>query len=436
MFAILLPVLSCSSRSSVTENKNKIKVVLIGIDGANWPTLDPLMEKGVLPFWKQLKKESAWANLKTFRPTKSSVIWTCIATGTKMEKHGILDFAFLDKNNIEVPFSNVERREPALWQILNDYNKKSIVINWFVSHPPDDIDGIMISDHFRRVVARPPEKIDEYMESVKPAIYFHKLIKYIQRDYHQVFKETGLPDYPELYTRLHPDKDFRQVPILKTYRSMAAQDFFVTNISKELYRTKDFDLFATYIRMPDLVQHFSARLFDDKYTEELVMALKNKSLTKEQQDEVIRKIADIIAPAYKFAEDLLQTLITFKKYQDAYFIIASDHGFALYPGGYNHYDLPDEYEPPAGILMIKGPGIRPGYLPAANIYDIAPTILNIFDLPVGKNMDGKVLHQALKLNRKIKYNVYTLKKKLKRKKSKADEEAMKELESLGYIQRK
>jgi len=436
MLGTLLTVLSCSSRSGTIENKNNIKIVLIGIDGANWPTLDPLIEKGVLPFWKQLKEESAWANLKTFRPTKSSVIWTSIATGTKMEKHGILDFAFLDKNNMKVPFSNVERREPAVWQILNDFNKKSIVINWFVSHPPDDINGIMISDNFRRVVARPPEKIEEYLDSVKPSIYFHKLIKYIQRDYNQVFKETGLPDYPEIYTRLHPDKDFHQVPILKTYRSMAEQDFFVTNISKELYRTKDFDLFATYIRMPDLVQHFSARLFDDKYTEELVTALKSKSLTKEQQDEVIRKIADILEPAYKFAEDLLQTLITFKKYQDAYFIIASDHGFSLYPGGYNHYDLPEGFEPPSGILVIKGPGIRPGYLPDASVLDIAPTILNIFDLPVGKNMDGKVLHQALKLNRKVKYNVYTLKKKLKRKKSKADEEAMKELESLGYIQRK
>lgn len=436
MLGIILPLISCSPGPGVTENKNKIKIVLIGVDGANWPTLDPLMDKGLLPFWKQLKEESAWANLKTFKPTKSSVIWTSIVTGTKMEKHGIVDFAFLDKNNIKVPFSNVERREPAIWQILNDYNKKSIVINWFASHPPDDIDGILISDHFRRVVARPPEKINEYMESVKPSIYFHKLIEHIQRDYNEVFKETGLPDYPELYTQLHPDKDFRQVPILKTYRSMAAQDFFVTDISKELYRTKDFDLFATYIRMPDLVQHFSARLFDDRYTAELVTALKNKTLTKEQQDQVIRKIAAIIAPAYKFAGDFLQTLITFKKYKDAYFIIASDHGFALYPGGYNHYDLLGEYEAPSGILMIKGPGIRPGYLSEASVLDIAPTILNIFDLPVGKNMDGKVLSKALKLNRQIKYSAYKLGKKLKRKKTAADEEAMKELESLGYIQRK
>ena len=436
MSGALLPVLSCSSGSAVTDNKKKIKIVLIGVDGANWPTLDPLIEKGVLPFWKQLKEESAWANLKTFKPTKSSVIWTSIATGKKMEKHGILDFAFLDKNNIKVPFSNVERREPAIWQILNEYNKKCIVINWFCSHPPDEINGIVISDHFRRVVARAEEKIDNYIESVYPSIYFHKLIKYMQRDYREVFKETGLPDYPELYTQLHPDKDFRQVPILRSYRSMAKQDFFVTNISKELYRTKDFDLFATYIRMPDLVQHFSARMFDDKYTEELVAALKSKSLTKEQHDEVIRKIANIIEPAYKFAEDLLQTLITYKKYKDAYFIIVSDHGFTLYPGGYNHYGLPDEYEAPSGIFMIKGPGVRTGYLPAASVLDIAPTILNILDLPVGKNMDGIVLHQALKLNRKMKYNVYALKKKLKRKKSEADEEAMKELESLGYIQSK
>jgi predicted AlkP superfamily phosphohydrolase/phosphomutase len=434
MSGFLLPLISCSSGSSVAENKNKIKIVLIGVDGANWPTLDPLIEKGNLPFWKQLKEESAWAYLKSFKPTKSSVIWTSIATGKTMEKHGILDFAFLDKNNIKVPFSNAERREPTIWQILNDYGKKSIVINWFASHPPDEIDGIMISDNFRRVVARPPEKVNSYIDSVKPSIYFHKLLKYIQRDYNQVFKETGLPDYPDLYTNLHPDKNFREVPILKTYRSMAIQDFFVTNISKELYRTKDFDLFATYIRMPDLVQHFSARMFNDKYTEELVVALKNKSLSKDQHDEVIRKIANIIEPAYKFAENLLEALINFKKYQDAYFIIASDHGFTLYPGGYNHYGLSDEYEAPSGILMLKGPGIRNGLLPSASVFDIAPTILNIFDLPVGKNMDGKVLKKALKLNRKLKYNVYKLRKKQKRKKSDADEEALKELESLGYIQ--
>jgi len=421
-------------RSGVNENK-KIKVVVIGIDGANWSTIDPLIEKGKLPFWKKLKEESAWANLETFKPTKSSVVWTTIATGKKMEKHGILDFTFLNKNNIEVPFSNAERREPAIWQILDEYNKKCIVINWFVSHPPDKINGITISDNFRRVVARPLEKINDYTDSVHPTIYFHKLLKLAQRDYNQVFKATGLPDYPKQYIDMHPGKDFRNVPIMKTYRSLAVQDNFVSTISKELFRTKDFDLFATYIRMPDLVQHFSARLFDDKYLQEVVNALKTKTLSKEMHDEVILKISGIIEPAYRFAEDLLESLISYKKYKDAYFIIASDHGFTLYPGGYNHYDLPKEYKAPEGILMIKGPGVRTGLLPSASVLDIAPTILNLFDLPVGKNMDGKVLNKALKLNRRVKYKTYKLGKKAKKRgSSKADEEALKELKSIGYIQ--
>ncbi|NIM17201.1 MAG: hypothetical protein GTO45_34785 [Candidatus Aminicenantes bacterium] len=433
MSSAFLPALGC--QSGTAKNKKKIKVVLIGVDGANWPTLDPLIERGKLPFWEKLKEESAWAYLKTFKPTKSSVVWTSIATGKRMEKHGILDFTYFDRNNIEVPFSNAERREPTIWQILDDYNKKCIVINWFVSHPPDNINGIMISDNFRRVSVRPPEKSNDYIDSVHPTIYFHKLLKLAQRDYRVVFKEKGIPDYPKIYTELHPGRDFRKVPIMKTFHSLAVQDNFVSTISKELFRTKDFDLFATYIRMPDLVQHFSARMFDDQYIEELSTALKNKTLTKEKHDEAILKIAEIIEPAYRFAEDLLQTLMSYKKYQDAYFIICSDHGFMLYPGGYNHYNLPDEYGPPDGILLIKGPGVMPGLLPDACVYDIVPTILNIFDLPVGKNMDGKVLTKAVRLNQRLKYNVYKLDKRGKKKRSKkVDEETLKELKSIGYIQ--
>jgi len=420
--------------SSNVTNKKKMKVVLIGIDGANWPTIDPLTAKGKLPFFKQLKEESAWAYLKTFKPTKSSVVWTSIATGKSMQKHGILDFTFLDKNNIQVPYSNVERREPAIWQILEEYAKKSIVLNWFVSHPPDNIDGIMVSDNFRRVVARPLDKIEEYKDSVHPSIYFHKLLDLAQRDYRQVFKQTGLPDYPQIYTDLHPGKDFKDVPIMKTYRSLATQDNFVSTISKNLYRTKDFDFFATYIRMPDLVQHFSARMFEDKYIEGLIAGLKSKTLSEEKHAEAILKISDIIEPAYRFAEDLLETLLTYKKYEDAYFIIVSDHGFTLYPDGYNHYGLPDEYDAPPGIMMIKGPKVIKGQVESATVYDIAPTILHLFDLPVGKNMDGKPLRKAFDLNRKLMTKMYKLKKgNEKRTRGKADEEALKELKSIGYI---
>ena len=157
-------------------------------------------------------------------------------------------------------------------------------------------------------------------------------------------------------------------------------------------------------------------------------------MSEARHKEAIGKISDIMEPVYRFAEELTESLINFKKYKDAYFIIVSDHGFSLYPGGYNHYGLPDEYPAPQGFMMIKGPKVIPGQLESAHVFDIAPTILNLFDKPTGKNMDGKPLSRAFKLNRKVRSKLYKLNKTGKKKKNKAvDEETMKELKSIGYI---
>ena len=412
----------------------KTKVVIIGLDGANWPTIDPLIESGKLPFFKKLKEESAWAYLNTFKPTKSSIIWTSIATGMKMEKHGIVDFTFLKKNNIEVPFTNSERREPTIWQILDSFGKRSIVCNWFVSHPPDRINGIIASDVFRRVAARPPRKKNNYRESVYPVNYFDRLIKHAERDYVKVFNEIGFPDFPKLYSDLNPGKDFRKVFVLNSIRSMIKQDHFVANYSKELFYNENFDFFATYIRMPDLVQHFAVNMFDEKYKNNLITKLKNKSLSKDEHKNTIKKISNVLEPVYRYAEGLLKNFMTNEKHKDTYFIIVSDHGFSLHPGGYNHYGLSAEYEAPKGIMMINGPEIKAGKIDSVSVFDITPTILNIFDKPIGKNMDGRVLTEIFKYKRKKRYKLYKLKNRNKSKRSNAvDKETINELKSIGYI---
>jgi len=67
---------------------------------------------------------------------------------------------------------------------------------------------------------------------------------------------------------------------------------------------------------------------------------------------------------------------------------------------YNSEDLIDysrdgvhEHE---GILIISGPNIRKNVrVQSASVYDITPTMLYLFGLPVGRDMDGRVLAEVV-----------------------------------------
>lgn len=58
-------------------------------------------------------------------------------------------------------------------------------------------------------------------------------------------------------------------------------------------------------------------------------------------------------------------------------------------GVHNPYALP-------GVIIMSGCGIKKGIkIAGAHVYDVAPTILTLLGLPVGADMDGKVLVEAL-----------------------------------------
>jgi tetratricopeptide (TPR) repeat protein len=81
---------------------------------------------------------------------------------------------------------------------------------------------------------------------------------------------------------------------------------------------------------------------------------------------------------------------------DSTVILISDHGF--HPDHLRPSGIPREPAGPAvehrqfGIFVAKGPGIkRDERIYGASLLDICPTLLHLFGLPVGEDMDGKVL---------------------------------------------
>ena len=418
------------------REKNSPRVVILGFDGANWPTIDPLIKKGKLPYLKKLKEESAWSYFKTFRPAKSSVVWTSIATGKSMLKHGIMDFYFLKKNRVKAPYSNSERREPTLWQILDSYGKRSVVNNWFASHPPDKINGIIVSDHFRRMLLKPQDKMINFRKSVSPRSYFDVLKKFAVPNYNfqQVQEKINVPNFKDIYMKKFSLKHINENFILKNYPAFLKMESLVEDVSYYLYNHSTFDFFATYFRLPDLTQHIVLRLMDEDIRNKLISAFKNNTVNPSLIEEATLKVSDILEPVYQYMEKIIKTFITNEKHKETYFFLMSDHGFSFYPGGYNHYNLPEGYEPPDGFFLAKGPGVKPGEYRDISVYDIVPTILYAFNLPVGIRMDGRPIKKIFKFSRKIKHKSYQLNKnkKLERDDS-SDKDTLKELKTIGYI---
>jgi hypothetical protein len=71
---------------------------------------------------------------------------------------------------------------------------------------------------------------------------------------------------------------------------------------------------------------------------------------------------------------------------DAIVALVSDHGFDL--RGYEHDNAPP------GVIIVRGPGARPGPVAGARIHDVTPTLLHLLGLPVADDMDGVVLSLA------------------------------------------
>lgn len=413
--------------------KETIQVVVLGFDGANWPTIDPLIAEGKLPFLKKLKEDSAWADFRTDKPTKSSVVWTSIATGKTMVKHGILDFTYLKENNIQVPYSNAEKQVPSLWQMLDRFGLRSVVVNWFVTHPPDLFNGVMVSDRFRQILIKQPEFANDFEDTVQPKMDFYRLKQVIRRDYREIIARIDLPDFPEMFQRLHPDSNFNKSFTLGNSRTFVRQDALVEDVSEALFKKEKADLYMAYFRLPDVLQHFVLGLIPDEQLQGVFYKDRPWTITEEKRSEVIGRISKVMEPVYRYMDRLLEKYMSDPKFKDAYFFIMSDHGFSLYNDGYNHYNLPDDIPAPPGILLVKGPKVKPGKTDAC-IYDIAPSILYLFGLPLDRTMDGKPLSDIFKLNRKMKYTSYVLdrdKKGIARKDS--DSDTLEELKALGYI---
>jgi len=307
-----------------------------------------------------------------------------------------------------------------------------------LSYPPQPLNGLNVSDYFRMRAFQPRNtKQGALNDTVYPAARAADFEKFIDGDYGKILKDTGLPDFPRLFDGQGSGRNYSEHDIFKKYPEFVLQENLMTKIAAHLFRTEKFNFFAVYFKMTDIVQHFAYDCFiADAYKKKLPSLLASADPRDRELKEAYGKVADILCPVYQNIEKNIREYMDKEKFKDAYFIIVSDHGFnfflrdhAVY---YNHVNGLEKA--PNGILLIKGPGVKPGKIKMARIYDIAPTVLYLLDLPQGRNMDGVPLARIFIFKHKLSYVVYKRKSAPDRPRNRElDEKVLEDLKALGYI---
>lgn len=122
------------------------RTVLIGLDGATFTILDPLMRDGVMPFLRGLAESGARAELRTIIPALTPPAWTSLMTGRRPGHHGIFDFFQRESaasHYLRFASSNEVKCE-TIWSMASRQGLKVTALNFPLMFPPRPVNGYIV----------------------------------------------------------------------------------------------------------------------------------------------------------------------------------------------------------------------------------------------------------------------------------------------------
>lgn len=122
------------------------RLLIIGLDGATFDVLNPMMEAGRMPALKRFIAAGVAGVLNSTKPPITPAAWTTFMTGKGPGRHGIIDFEKYEVASHTLAFnSTFEIREKTLWELLSEKGLRVGSVNVPMTYPPRPVNGFMIS---------------------------------------------------------------------------------------------------------------------------------------------------------------------------------------------------------------------------------------------------------------------------------------------------
>jgi predicted AlkP superfamily phosphohydrolase/phosphomutase len=405
--AAFRPWLTPIERLARSTERTPYKVLLVGMDGATFRVIDPLLDKGQLPVLEGLIERGVRAPLLSESPMASPILWTTVATGQKREDHGIGHFVVHKdpKNPKRATLVGSDDRETlALWNIASAFDRSVGFLGWWASWPAEPVNGWVVSDRLtpdrwnvwaggtktrgraypeeltaelqplvvdpmdppmeeiRSLVALTAEEEEEMRLAERPVFgHWLSVVKFAyssQRSYekmalHQL--EKGQPDLTGVFL----------------VATDSVQHTFWHYYETEAYNGVDLEAAARLGKLvPSIYRH------DDAYLSELLKRVDENTVVMVVSDHGFEASGRLPAP--KPAE----LMFTGPGVKEAHM----RGEIAVGQSGKHHIE---------GIFIAAGGPIRRGASVKASLVDITPTVLAILGLPVPDDMEGRVLEEVL-----------------------------------------
>jgi hypothetical protein len=374
---------SAGGRSAAPVATTRERVIVLGIDGMCWSVMKPLLEAGHMPQLERAMRGGAIGYLDNDDLSLSPRVWSTILTGRTVSAHGIYDFKqlylpwsgrtmpdllimqptidtfyglgyLLEKLDFIGPWEiswvgSPDRRVAAMWEVASQFEKRVVVANVLVNLPVRPVNGAMI-------------KLDRLPDLDVPTVYPPGLA--------EVWKPLPLTD-----TTARTDA---------TYEERARAVEHEANFTIDLFREYDIDLGIYYSNFVDTVTHTN---WDFYARDRFLLAETPRSLSDGEWSDLVRDhVEDRVFNVYVRMDTIVGRFLD--AFPEATLILVSDHGWTF--SGYEHFGSPD------GVVVMAGPRIRPGVdLVDAHILDVASTTLALIDVPLSRELEGRVWNEAL-----------------------------------------
>jgi predicted AlkP superfamily phosphohydrolase/phosphomutase len=121
-------------------------VLILGLDGASWDVLEPLMVAGDLPTLAALATRGTRGIASSVVPPITPAAWASFMTGKRPGTHGIYDFRVYDPRTYRDTFvTSRALHDRTVWEVLTAGGRRVAVVGLPLMYPPPAEAGTVVS---------------------------------------------------------------------------------------------------------------------------------------------------------------------------------------------------------------------------------------------------------------------------------------------------